>query len=329
MQSGKDDPIRFKEEKPQVTISPRAAVIVGSLHYDIMVEASHRPVAGETVSGDLWYPKFGGKGGNQAAAIARSGGTARMVSAVGDDSFGPYLREHLTKGGVCDRFVTTLEGRASGMSVALMDASRDYGAVIVSGANLAIPPSSLAEDALWINADWLVLQNEAPEATNLAAATAARSRNVRVCLNAAPVRRLSTEFASLIDMLVVNAVEAEALCRFPVTNLADAERAANTLSCSFPIVIVTAGGDGVAFAKGDDRGSVPAVPVVVVSTHGAGDMFIGSLIGALLKDCSLSDAVMNANKAAAQHVSQPKLSTAEQKPATGRRKSLPSEKVQD
>ena len=44
-----------------------AVVVVGSLHYDIMVDAPDRPRKGETVAGRSWAPKFGGKGGNQAA----------------------------------------------------------------------------------------------------------------------------------------------------------------------------------------------------------------------------------------------------------------------
>ena len=68
---------------------PPCAVVVGSLHYDIVVSAPHRPAAGETVTGSGWQPVFGGKGGNQAAALVAAGVPCRMVSAIGDDGFGP------------------------------------------------------------------------------------------------------------------------------------------------------------------------------------------------------------------------------------------------
>ena len=71
------------------------AVVVGSLHYDIVVDAHHRPAAGETVTGTAWRPVFGGKGGNQAAAVVAAGIPCRMVSAVGDDGFGIFLRDRL------------------------------------------------------------------------------------------------------------------------------------------------------------------------------------------------------------------------------------------
>ena len=47
-------------------------VVVGSLHYDIMVDAPHLPRKGETVTGYSWRPKFGGKGGNQAVETCSS-----------------------------------------------------------------------------------------------------------------------------------------------------------------------------------------------------------------------------------------------------------------
>ena len=76
----------------------RAVVVVGSLHYDIMVDAPDRPRKGETVTGYAWRPKFGGKGGNQAVAAAQAGAVTRMVGAVGDDDFGALPAERPRRG---------------------------------------------------------------------------------------------------------------------------------------------------------------------------------------------------------------------------------------
>jgi ribokinase len=112
-------------------------VVVGSLHYDILVDAPDRPRKGETVTGRSWAPKFGGKGGNQAAAARRQGAPTAMVGAVGKDSFGAALLEGLDRAKVDRSAVAILDGVGSGMSVAIFDDGGDYGAVIVSGANLA------------------------------------------------------------------------------------------------------------------------------------------------------------------------------------------------
>src|SRR6476659_1464211 len=89
-------------------------VVVGSLHYDIMVDAPDRPRKGETVSGFAWRPKFGGKGGNQAIAAAKAGGEVRMAGAVGDDDFGRFLLEKLVAAGVDASRVSCLPRAGSG-----------------------------------------------------------------------------------------------------------------------------------------------------------------------------------------------------------------------
>ena len=124
-------------------------VVVGSLHYDIMVDAPDRPRKGETVTGTAWRPKFGGKGGNQAVAAAQAGADVRMAGAIGDDGFGAFLLEKLQAGGVDPQHIAKLPAVGSGMSVAISDAEGDYGAVIVSGANLEISHDAVADPALW------------------------------------------------------------------------------------------------------------------------------------------------------------------------------------
>ena len=97
-------------------MSPQPVVlVVGSLHHDIMVEADNLPRVDETAVGHRWYPKFGGKGGNQAVAVAASGGAARMYGAVGADGFGEFLLQALDRGRVDRRFVRSLQGVGSGM----------------------------------------------------------------------------------------------------------------------------------------------------------------------------------------------------------------------
>jgi ribokinase len=283
-----------------VSTDAPAVLVVGSLHYDIMVQADHLPRRDETAVGSHWFPKFGGKGGNQAVAAARAGVRCLMLGAVGDDDFGRFLRATLQAGGVEDAHVRTVPG-GSGMSVAISDASGDYAATIVSGANLAIDPADLAR-LDWDTVAVLVLQSEVPEAVNLAAASHAHAHGIPVVLNAAPARALSAEFAALVDTLVVNAVEAEMFGTQPVTDLASAGVAAKRLAQIHPGVVVTAGGAGLAWVQGADAGVVVAEKIKVVSTHGAGDCFTGSLAAALARGRGLGEACAEASRAAARHV---------------------------
>lgn len=284
-----------------------SVVVMGSLHWDLMVDAPALPRLGETAVGSAWAHKPGGKGGNQAVAAARHGAAVAMFGLVGADDFGQRLREHLRVHGVDESGVLIRAGADSGISVAITERSGDYGAVIVSGVNQLIDEAVLAPAAGRLAAcSVLLLQNEVPDPANMFAARMARDCGAQVLLNAAPARALPGPLEQVLDILVVNALEAEALCGHPVDGLAAAERAAAALAGRVPYAVVTVGGAGLALAGRDGvRLLVPAHTVRVVSTHGAGDAFVGALAARLDAGEKLADAVRYANAAAALAVSRP------------------------
>jgi ribokinase len=282
-----------------------AVIVFGSLHYDIIVKGPGRPRKGETVTGTSWHPACGGKGGNQAVAAARQDFASAMIGAVADDTFGQALLDHLDRHGVDRRHVRVLAGEGSGMSVAIFDAEGDYGAVIVSGSNLKLGKDDVeAASALFAADNILVLQNEVPDGANVLAAKAMKKAGGRVVLNAAPARALSPELAALVDILVVNAIEAQAIAGGPdIGTLEEALAAARVLAGSFPVAVVTAGGNGVAFAsRQGPSGTIPPIKIQVVSTHGAGDEFIGVMTARLLQGDQIEAALIAANSAAADLV---------------------------
>jgi ribokinase len=280
---------------------PFDVVVLGSLHMDIMVTANDRPRRGETVVGSAWSLKCGGKGGNQAVEAARHGAATAMWGMVGSDNFGTKLIQNLKEHGVDTSGVRTDDQTGSGMSVAIIDAQGDYGAVIVSGANLLLggTDGALAAAAL-LGSSWLVIQNEVPNEANRAAAWAARQGSARVLYNAAPARPYDDGLLGLVDILVVNSLEAESLCGLHVEALEGAAAAAKGLLRYAPTTIVTAGAAGVALAqRNDDVVMVAAHPLSVKSTHGAGDCFIGALGARLAKGETLERALRYSNAAAA------------------------------
>lgn len=278
--------------------------VTGSLHYDIMLDAHHRPEKGETVMGTACRYKFGGKGGNQAVSAALAGSEVKFAGAVGADEQGVFLLNKLKGEGVNIDAVVVIESLPSGMSVAITDAEGDYGAVVVSNANLHIPHTVFDDEIFWQDVSLLILQNEIPEAVNLHAAVEAKKRGIAVCLNAAPARVLSLEFQRNIDVLIVNAIEARDMSAVAVQDLASAKQAAEVLAETFAQVVVTAGEHGVAYCeKGKESQSIPAKKVKLVSTHGAGDCFTGVFCSTLAGGKTLREAIEVANDAAAYHVS--------------------------
>jgi ribokinase len=287
--------------------SSKAVAVLGSLHLDIMVHAPDRPKKGETLPGSAWMYKAGGKGGNQAVAAAQFGARAFMIGRVGDDDFGNRLLGYLQSAKVDTQHVRVDPAADSGMSVAIIDAEGDYGAVIVSGANLRIAGEDIRDAREVIRqASVLVLQNEIPDATNVLAAEAAKRHGARVVLNAAPTRPLDPPLADNVDILVVNAIEAEMMCGVVVGSLGAAAEAAVRLSNHVNNVIVTAGGLGLALVEGRQSPQIDAAhSVSLVDTHGAGDAFIGALVARLVAGSSLIEATRFANAAAAVFVSTP------------------------
>ncbi len=278
-------------------------VIVGSLHYDLMIDAPHRPRTGETVAGSKWYPKFGGKGGNQAIAASLLS-SVRFVGAVGSDGFSDFLLDSLSYHHLSTNWITRLPTNNTGMSVAITDSNGDYGAVIVSGANADINPDHITDPLLWDGANMLILQNEIPEKMNLLAAKQAKKHGVQVCLNAAPSRSINPELFQLLDILVVNGVEAEDMSNIQVNSLETAKKAAKFLTKDVPVVVVTAGGDGVALvSQSGECQTLAAKKVTLISTHGAGDAFVGTFCAMLSNGYSLEIALQTANDTAAIHVS--------------------------
>jgi len=287
-----------------------SVVVFGSLHYDILVHGPTRPRKGETVTGDRWHPKCGGKGGNQAVSAAKTGIPTVMVGAIANDDFGHALTENLRRNKVDHRFVKKVSGVGSGMSVAIFDSEGDYGAVIVSGSNLTLGQGDVdASAAAFIDGGVLVLQNEVPDHANVSAARAMKAVGGKVVLNAAPARPLSIDLQQLVDVLVVNAIEAEQLAELPVVDtLVGAANAAKLLAGRFPVAVVTAGGEGVACATREGEAfSVEAIKVELVNTHGAGDEFTGVLASELARGSGIRAALESANLAAAVLVSTPRI----------------------
>lgn len=277
-------------------------IVCGSLHLDIVVDSPHLPRLDETVPGTSWRKICGGKGGNQAVMAARAGAKCAMIGRVGIDDFGKTLKANLIANNVDAAFVSVDPTNGTGISVAIVESAGDYGAVIVSGSNLALSPNANAWQTCG-GAKVLILQNEIPEAVNIAWAHAARQSGATVIFNAAPAREMSDELLKHIDLLIVNRVEAEMLCGLQVSDAASAIAVIPKLNKNVQSVIITLGEQGLIFkTKNDAPQYVAPMKVIVKSTHGAGDCFVGVLACKLANGKSLAAACTLANEAAAKFV---------------------------
>ena len=69
--------------------------VLGSINMDVVVRVDRFPGRGETVTGRACDLVPGGKGANQAVAVAKMGVPVDLVGALGRDEFGRLLRAYL------------------------------------------------------------------------------------------------------------------------------------------------------------------------------------------------------------------------------------------
>ncbi len=280
--------------------------VLGGYGVGITMRVPHMPRAGETVSGGVLSREHGGKGSNQAIAIARWGGEPTLISAVGADEAGAAARELWVREGVDDACVLSVDDTTMA-GVILVDAAGDNRIAIAAGAldsvwGARVEP--LAATALR-SAQTLVISLETPHDAALQCSAAARRAGIRIILNPAPAEDVPRALWANVDVLVPNQSEARSLLTADGADgmLDDDLRLATELAArGNGTVIVTCGADGAVIA--DERGvrRVAAPAVSVVDTTGAGDTFVGVLAAELTAGADIDSAVHLACRAASHSV---------------------------
>jgi len=277
-------------------------LVVGSINMDLVVRTPRRPAPGETVLGDGFTTSPGGKGANQAVAVARLGGNCAMIGRVGDDGYGRDLREGLQQEGVHCAHVLVAEGEPSGVAMIVVDSSGENSIIVASGANFRLTPDDLfARQEAFEAAAVVLLQLELPLPTIRAAIKLARRHGAKVVLDPAPAHKCLHEDLYRVDVISPNSSEAEILTgRRKVEERVDKLVAADFIERGAKAAVLKLGPRGamVIDAEGHISRARP-YKVDVVDTTAAGDAFTGALAVAMTRGEKLSAAAQFANAAGA------------------------------
>lgn len=280
----------------------RRVLVVGSINVDYVIETDRLPKLGETLTGKNFSMNFGGKGANQASAIAKQGCEVRMLGAVGNDSAGDASIRNLTSYGIdC----TAVERVSAPTGAAVITVCKgDNHILIDAGANACVTPDVIEKNAaLFEWADIVVMQLEIPVESVLPAAKIAKQYGKTVILNPAPVKEFDAELYGLVDWMIPNEFEAQLLTGILPTDTESAKNAIDVLrSRGTKNAIITMGKRGCVFADGDEISSFGIYPVETKDTTAAGDSFIGGLC-TKLGACTTGEAVAYASAVSAITVS--------------------------
>ncbi|HYK84546.1 MAG TPA: ribokinase, partial [Ktedonobacteraceae bacterium] len=234
----------------------------------------------------------GGKGANQAVAMARLGASVSMAGRVGSDPFGKQLLTALQADGIGTALMVVDPNEASGTAFIFLTPDGDNAIVVAAGANMRVGSdaqqnASIAQALSQVQA--LVLQLEIPLATVITLTATAYQAGVPVVLNLAPAQPLPHEMLKQLHVLVVNETEASLLSGQKVESLDDARIVGGVLhDQGITNVVITLGSQGAILVTSDEHGKTsivhcPAPNVQVVDTTAAGDCFVGALTVALME----------------------------------------------
>ena len=299
-------------------LSQNPIVVVGSINLDLVAVASKIPSIGETVVGTDFQTHPGGKGANQAVAIARLGYPVQMIGKLGNDAFGTELRKHLQSAGVDIHAVGTQEG-PSGAALIVVSSQGDNSIVVVPAANAAVTPQYLDDNIELIRQAGMVLtQLEIPLETVEHLAVLCERENVPLVLDPAPAMELPSSVLRAVEWFTPNETEAAfysgASTQSSPTSADERARALLTTGCKG--VVFKMGPDGVYVSSSHGQNLVPAFSVRAVDTTAAGDAFNGAFAVGLMKGLSPNESATFATAVAAISVTrkgaQPSMPTLEE-----------------
>lgn len=282
--------------------------VLGSINMDVVVRVDRFPTVGETIIGLSCDLMPGGKGANQAVAIANIGVPVDLIGALGGDEFGKLLRSHLIGANVnIDAVVQT--DSSSGAAIVAVDSEGNNQIIVIPGSNSLFQRETIERylERQSFAVRYLVSQFEVPLDQICYAFSKVKRLGTTAVLNPSPMRSIPDKLIEQTDIFVLNELELVQVVGMAGTISLPDEVAQAALEWTRrignKIVVVTLGENGLVAIQDDQVIKQSAQKVSrVVDTTGAGDCFCGSLVAFLCKGYPLRESLTFAQRAAAYSV---------------------------
>ena len=278
----------------------RSVFILGSFVVDLTAKASWLPVEGETIKGDYFKIGPGRKGANQAVAAARAGADVQLMTKIGQDLFSPVAIESFTQESLMSDLVLIDQNNPTGIALIMVSESGANQILVVPGASACVTEDDLLRAKKAITKSRIFLtQLEVNIDAVEKAIDVAHANQVEVILNPAPAQPIRDDLYKKINYITPNETETKLLTGYEVTDLDGCHLAANYFfDKGVQNVLITLGRLGVYVNDKEKFSMIPAMPVHVVDTTGAGDAFNGAFAASLDTGKDVFTAALFANVAA-------------------------------
>ena len=276
--------------------------VVGSINMDFILKMNRVPETHENVLGTDYGYAFGGKGANQATALARLGANVKMIGKVAYDDNGKKLIENLNSIGI-DTSGVAQNGSQTGLAAILIDGEGRNRIVVYEGANSEIEPNEVI--AHLNNTDLLLVQFETNEEAVVNTVNFAINNKITTVIDCGPAKNFQLEKMQGADILSPNENETQALTGiFPESDNDILEASKILMSRSKARYIVLKLGErGCSVWDGKSLKMMPAYKSNVVDTTAAGDCFTAAMALHYKKTGNIYEACDMGNKAGSIAVS--------------------------
>ena len=280
--------------------NPRV-LVVGSANLDLVAQVDRAPEAGETVMGGLFHQMHGGKGANQAVAVARMGAKASFLSCVGQDIIGDFLIRDLESSGIDTAWVKRTPECSTGCAFIMVFPNGNNCITVDPAANLALTPADVERAREVIErADAVISVLEIPLEVVEAAFRVARKAGTLTVLDAGPARHCPAEILRLADVVSPNDTELAHMTDIDVSGHVSAREAAEKLLAQgVRSVVLKLGSDGSMLVTPQAGEHFPAYKIKAIDPTAAGDAFTAAFTVEYAAGAKIAGAIRFANAAGA------------------------------
>ena len=275
--------------------------VLGIFVADISFSGPKIPSIGETILGKKYNVGPGGKGCNQAIAIARLGGNTNFISKIGKDAYGDLALKTLKKNKIPTENIIQDSSQQTGVAGILVDQNTGKNAInVIVGAPNSLTINEIEKKINLIkNSKIFLTQLEVPKDVTLHCLKTAKEHGCLTILNPAPASEITKEFYNYIDYFTPNEAEAEFYTGIKITNEKEAKQATGKLiNLGIKKIIITLGEKGLFYSDGKEEIYLKASNVKAIDTTGAGDAFNGGLAFSLSEEKPIKECLELANKVA-------------------------------